>query len=190
MYTRETVGSITSSLTITTMSFELPPPPPPLTPSTTFVVEHLRDYYICKQDNLRISKLEVPDIITISSITTYAQAQAHPSIGHCKTTYTAIVDALLVPATLGTFTRATLYWQTDPNWGQYPYLSPPIPAEGNRLLCRTYLNSNDLHFASNEVSMSRRFNLHQFRIILVTHLHCQTDSSPAVGAKLMVIRIS
>ena len=166
------------------MSFELPPPLPLLTPSTTFVVEHLHDHYAPKQDDLRISKLDVPGIITISSVTTYAHAQCDASRSRG---YTAMVDALLVPATLGTFTRATLYRQTDQNWGQYPQLSPPTPAEGNRLLCRTYLNADYIHFASNEVSISRRFNPHKFHIILVTHLVCLIHaSSIAVGAKLVV----
>lgn len=174
--------TISSPLTKTTMSFQIPPPLPLLTPSTTFVTQHLHNGNIPEQGNLRISALDVPDIITISSIATYAHASSH-----YKAKYSAIVDALLVPATLGTFTRATIYQQSDQSWEQWPDLFPPTPAEGNRLLCRTYVNGDNFHFTSNEVTMAHRFNPHQFRIILVSHLVSTHMNYSAVGAKLVVV---
>lgn len=162
------------------MSLEIPPLPPMLTPqTTTLVVEHLHNY----STTFQTSTLNVPNIITVYSIATHAHiGPIYP------TPVSAIVDALLVPAALDTFTHATLYRPSDLPSGSWPLLSPPTPAEGTRLLCRTYVNCNSLYFTSNEVSMSHRFNPHQFRIILVSHLAYGHGGggAPTLGAKLVV----
>lgn len=163
------------------MSLEIPPLPPMLTPqtTTTLEVEHLHNY----STPLQISTLDVPNIITICSIATYAHVGSSRRV-----VVSAIVDALLVPAALDPLTRATLYKPSELTLGSRPWLSPPTPAEGTRLLCRTYVNCDGLYFTHNEVSMSHRFNPHQFRIILVSHLARQhVDMGvPTLGAKLVI----
>lgn len=165
------------------MSFGPPPPPPTLTPPTIFVAEHLNQWNSTTQeDRLQTSTVNIPNTITISSIATHAHLSSN------QTSCSAIVDALLVPTALATFTRATLYRQSALDAAlEWRYIIPPIPAVGNHLLCRTYINSDSIHFASNEVSISEVFDPRRFRIVLVTHLASRFNTSfVALAAKLAV----